>query len=215
MTFSESRRYLTLHNITSDLTMTVQCNGTNVHGSAVANFYINVHGEQKHFACIPKKKYLCSVMLINLLTFHFLWFASSEPTIITMPPSDVILREQKIIEFKCMARTDPGLPLAISWYRGQNSRPIIDEKNRIYIDAEYSLVLNLTNEEDDGRSFIASYTCVASNGITSANASARLRPASDVPLEGLVGPLLAINGPFPSSSCSFMQNHYWTIMRMA
>ena len=38
------------------------------------------------------------------------------------------------------------------------------------------MVINTTSEDDGGRSFIATYTCVADNGIHTVNATARLRP---------------------------------------
>ena len=110
----------------------------------------------------------------------------------------MFLSGQDIVKFQCESETDPGSQLVIKWYRGQTQRPITTEKNRIYIDEDNSLVLNLTNEEDSGRSFIATYTCVATNGVTWVNSSARLRPMTESPPEGVVGSLLAINGPFPS-----------------
>ena len=54
---------------------------------------------------------------------------------------------------------------------------MIFDGQRIYQSpSDRSLVMNLTSEEDGGRSFVATYTCQASNGLTVDNRQAKLRP---------------------------------------
>lgn len=76
--------------------------------------------------------------------------------------------------FECGVESDPGTPVSVQWLRGDE--PINVEKGRIYVTDNHSLVINTTNEEDGGRSFVSSYTCVVSNSVHDVRARAKLRP---------------------------------------
>lgn len=97
-------------------------------------------------------------------------------TKITVGPRDVTLVPgQHVIQFGCEVSSDPSTAVDVVWLRGD--RPVAVDGQRVYVSAtDRSLVLNVTNEEDSGRSFIATYTCRASNGLTTDHRHARLRP---------------------------------------
>ena len=78
-------------------------------------------------------------------------FAFPEPTTIVNPPEDVHLIPFGTMKFRCGVIADASFPLNVTWYRG--GIPVFFEKDRIYLDADNTLVLNMSAEEDGGRSF--------------------------------------------------------------
>ena len=94
-----------------------------------------------------------------------------------IPPDDIILKPGSVVTFPCVVTSDPGRALEISWLRSGN--PIVFEYPRIYKNMEHSLVINTTSEEDGGHSFLATYSCVARNGLRKLVAEARLKPNSE------------------------------------
>lgn len=102
------------------------------------------------------------------------------PTKITLPPEDVTLTGQAVVIFHCGVESDPSTPVSLTWLRG--NKEIVYDLQRIYLLANHSLVLNLTNEEDGGNSFVAQYTCHATNGLDEDSQSAKLRPAFVLPI---------------------------------
>jgi hypothetical protein len=80
-----------------------------------------------------------------------------------------------VIIFRCSIISDPSTPVDVTWLRGD--RPVIDDGRRVYTSlVDRSLVLNATDDEDGGRSFVGTYTCQATNGLTTDSRRARLRP---------------------------------------
>jgi len=97
------------------------------------------------------------------------------PTRILRGPINVTLALHSIVRFHCEATSDPATVVNITWRRG--NAPIVSDGLHVYENrVDRSLVLNLTNEEDGGRSFIATYTCRATNGFSLDSRTARLRP---------------------------------------
>lgn len=110
------------------------------------------------------------------------------PTEITVPPVDVTLAGQEVVVFHCGVQSDPSTPVSVIWLRG--NKEIVYDLQRIYLLRNHSLVLNLTNEEDGGNSFIAQYTCLATNGLDKDSRSAKLRPAFVLPIRRDESPVL-------------------------
>lgn len=111
--------------------------------------------------------------------FAFAYLNVAEPTKIVNPPEDIHLIPHGIMKFQCGVISDPSFPLNVTWYRG--GIPVYFEKERIYLDADSTLVLNMSAEEDGGRSFQSKYTCFANSGVSTDKASAYLRPSLDDP----------------------------------
>ena len=122
---------------------------------------------------------LCSALNDHLIHFIFC-HVIPVPTKITLPPEDVTLTGQAVVIFHCGVESDPSTPVSLTWLRG--NKEIVYDLQRIYLLANHSLVLNLTNEEDSGNSFVAQYTCHATNGLDEDSQSAKLRPAFVLPI---------------------------------
>ncbi len=115
------------------------------------------------------------------------------PMTMVRPPKDIILNPGSLAIFPCVVTSDPSTALVITWLRSGNR--IDYEYPRIYVNAKHSLVINTTAEEDGGRSFMATYSCVVRNGVDQILAEARLRPAMEVGLTGEVAKVLEGHHP--------------------
>lgn len=125
-----------------------------------------------------------------MIVFLLLFFPV--PTKIRKPPDDVILSGQPLVIFSCEVQTDVSTPVTITWMRGK--KEIIYDDQRIYLLPNHSLVLNLTNEEDGGNSFVARYTCIASNGMNNDSKGANLRPTKVLQYTRKSGDITAFPG---------------------
>ena len=74
------------------------------------------------------------------------------------------------VDFSCAAKTDIATPLIYTWT--QNDQVVYDGNINTTIPGK--LHIDLTNVNDQGNSFLGTWTCNASNGISSATTSAKL-----------------------------------------
>ena len=96
--------------------------------------------------------------------------STSEATVITQTLVDTPLIYPNPVDFSCTAKTDIATPLTYTWT--QNGQPTYDGNINTTIPGK--LHIDLTNVNDQGNSFLGTWTCNASNGISSATTSAKL-----------------------------------------
>lgn len=146
---------LTLINVTKEMTSTLQLNISNSYGYSVANVYLMV-------------------------------FA---PTIISSDQTTVSYPESGVAAFRCDAETDPSTPLYIKWNHSICSSPSYPNPFSSYHENEqdvrlvnYSTLRFVLDDKQIGsgkrRKHCLNFTCIASNGLTSAGKTIAL-PLND------------------------------------
>jgi len=96
------------------------------------------------------------------------WFPAK--TIITKSPEDVILKDQPMVNFSCLATTDPNTKLTYTWKLNNEevSNGLVNTAN------PGQVLINIQNSTDKGQQFRGTWTCVLTNGISTVEASANL-----------------------------------------
>jgi len=91
--------------------------------------------------------------------------------VITHGPHDVQLVPYTDVAFPCTARTDPSTSLTLHWY--YDDEPVAND-DVMFVASNGSLVVRLSAVDHGGTHLAGIYLCHATNGYSSAEASARL-----------------------------------------
>lgn len=82
------------------------------------------------------------------------------PEVLALHPGDVM-------KMRCDAETDPNTPLHVTWTHQGKVVPFSSlTRDHVYVDADRTLVVNLTHTLERHAWLLGSYTCVADNGIS-------------------------------------------------
>ena len=96
------------------------------------------------------------------------------PTEITTAPENVTFIYGDSVSFKCEAKSDDSTPITITWLDSKKVQ-IGNRVDHIWVNEDdNSLQIETADDDDQGASYAGTYTCLATNTYSRANASAQL-----------------------------------------
>ena len=136
----------------------------------IENLCRDCTGEGKHTSDLMNIQ--CKARNEHSYTYAEAYLNVLRRTILTVVPQNQELEYGNEVIWPCTATSDDSTPIIIEWE--QDGFPIVYELGRIEKIKDNSLKLITENDDDEGASFEGEYTCIATNGYSTAKASAFL-----------------------------------------